>query len=95
MSLDPNYLWVSFGGAHGDLADYSLSSDLRQAVLRVAPSHKQAMDPKNGSVYIRLDAIDLNTEEPLRAMFSIVKASFEQGRQVSSGDGVEMPEQQA
>ncbi len=92
ISLGPDYLWVGFGGGHGDLADHSLSDNIRQAVLRVAPSHKQAADPKKGSVYIPLDAIALNMEEPLRAMFSIVRTGLEQGQAPSGGDGVDVME---
>ncbi len=87
ISLGPDYLWVSFGEGREDLTDLSLSDNIRQAVLRVAPSHEQALDPKKGSVYIRLDSIVLNAEEPLRALFAIVKRGLEQEGQMSSGNG--------
>ena len=89
MSLGPDYLWVSFGGGDEGTSDHSLSDQIRQAVLRVTPSHTQALDPKNGSVYIPLDKIDPTEEESIRALFSIVKRGLVQGRPPSEGNGVE------
>ncbi|MDP9355763.1 MAG: hypothetical protein M3R02_10880 [Chloroflexota bacterium] len=89
ISLGQDYLWVSLGRHHAALRAPSLNQALRQAIFRVVPSLKSAADPDKTEVGIPLDKIDPREEEPLRNIFTIVKAGLEQGRQSPNGDRAE------
>ncbi len=92
LTLLEDYLRVSLSGALGALSNPRLNNEIRQAILALAPCHKQATDPTIGSVYIPLDTINPADGEPLRAIFAIVKRGLEQGQQVSGRDGTKTTE---
>ena len=79
VTLDEEFLWVSLGRHHPVLLEPTANRDIRQAILRVSPSRRQAEDPKKSEIGIPLESISPEGREHLPALFGVLKAALTKG----------------
>ncbi len=76
VTLNAEYLWVSLGRHHAALRDPTVNQEIRQAILALAPSSRQAEDPKKTEVAIPFESINRSDPEHLHALFGVMKRAL-------------------
>lgn len=77
--LDRERLWVSLGRYHPVLRESGVQSEIREAVLRLSPSTRQAADPGKTEVGILLESVPVDADHRLDQLFGALKRALESG----------------
>lgn len=87
VTLDEEFLWVSLGRYHPALLEAPANQDIRQAIVRLSPSTRQALEPKKTEVGIPLESIRPAGAHHLNELFGVLKGALvaSLGVGVSSG----------